>query len=131
MSAPPLRRPFGVPALLSLLLAVLAVGLFCGPATASSAAADVRVASAGPTLEVKAGGVGCGKDKQDERGSQPAAPSRGGSVQEALGALAAAHACGSGSGDFSAEAAFAAVDPDRGPPPGDPPSPVALSVLRV
>ncbi|MDG4859987.1 hypothetical protein P8605_17815, partial [Streptomyces sp. T-3] len=78
MSATPARRPFGVPALLSLLLAVLAVGLFCGPASATSGAApggDVRASAAFGTLEVQAGGVGCGKSKQDEQGSQPAAPS--------------------------------------------------------
>ncbi|SDL23988.1 hypothetical protein [Streptomyces indicus] len=125
MSAAPARRSFAVPLLLSLLLAV--VGVLC--AAGQSAAASGGSASVAVTEVVAVdqdGGVGCGKGERGEPGSQPSAPSRAGAAAELVPAPLPAV----GSAPVP-DGAFLSVTSERGSPPGDPPTPVTLSVLRV
>ncbi|MFC7310163.1 hypothetical protein ACFQVC_38855 [Streptomyces monticola] len=149
--APAPRRRSSVALLLGALLAVLTLGLVCGPASAAAAGASgalgtsgafsagasgagagagaqtVRVAA--PAMSAVGDGVGCGQQKKDESGGQPAAPSRGAFAHEQLvSTLSYAHG---GHADWTADGAFLGVTPDRGPPPRDPPTHVELSVLRV
>ncbi|MDQ8705960.1 hypothetical protein RCO28_26245 [Streptomyces sp. LHD-70] len=126
------RRRSAVTLLLGALLALLTVGLVCGPASASAGQATESVRAAAPSAAAPSasaldGKTGCGK-KQTDEGSQPAAPSRT-TVHEQLASTLSYEQ--SGTGDWTACGPLAGVAPDRGPPPRDPPSPVELSVLRV
>ncbi|MFF5567907.1 hypothetical protein ACFY7Z_19305 [Streptomyces sp. NPDC012623] len=122
----------------AVLLGVLAVLLFCVHAPApATPAGPVTVAAGGGTGEVVAATAdgpdrpvpGCGRGGQDDVGSRPVVPPRGGSGPELLPALYDAHGAGGpyGTGDQ----VVAAVAPERGRPPLPGPSPVGLSVLRV
>ncbi|MER7172517.1 hypothetical protein [Streptomyces mesophilus] len=128
MPAAPARRLFAVPLLVGVLLAV--VGVLCGasaaaPASSSSFSSSSSYGASAAVTVVDDALPGCGESDPAERGSQPAAPSRGTGAQELLAGQAAAPA---GLADCGA---FVGVTPERGPPPGDPPTPVTLSVLRV
>ncbi|MGW0737264.1 hypothetical protein [Streptomyces sp. NPDC002851] len=149
------RRSAAVRLVLGVLMTVFGLGLLCvgavgavgGAGAASGGAAAggvdaVRVTGAvsapvtevtGPVAKSADGdgnGVGCGKRDPSDRGSQPGAPTRGGSAYEQLlTTLAYAHGA---PGTTTPDGALThAVAPDRGPPPRDPPTHVELSVLRV
>ena len=125
MSVRPARRSYAVPLLLSLLLAV--AGVLCGAGQSAAASGGAPSAVAADVVAVEqAGGVGCGKGDTGEQGSQPSAPSRVGQASELLPASLPTLG-----GALVPECAFLSVTAERGPPPGDPPSPVSLSVLRV
>ncbi len=121
----PTHRPFAVPLLLSLLLAV--AGVLCGAGQSAAASGGAPTVAAVDVVAVdRSGGVGCGEGDTGEQGSQPSAPTRAGQGSEVLPAPAPAV------GETAAvDGAFLCVTPERGPPPGDPPTPVSLSVLRV
>ncbi|MDI3388738.1 hypothetical protein QIS99_21415 [Streptomyces sp. B-S-A8] len=119
------RRP-AVTVLLGALLALLTLGLACGPASASAGQVTGSVRAAAPSAAALDGKTGCGK-KQTDEGSQPAAPTRGSAQEQLASTLSYEHA----TGDWTADGHLAGAAPDRGPPPRDPPSPVELSVLRV
>ncbi|MEU4797228.1 hypothetical protein [Streptomyces sp. NPDC023327] len=127
------RTPWGP--LLGVLLVVL--GVCCGPARAAEPATKpatkpVAKPVAEQTVTVRAGestGVpGCGQGSRRETGQPPAAPPRPTSAYELLPALHEAHAA---SGGWGAEQTVPSPGPERGPPPLAPPSPLALSILRV
>ncbi|MDI3422251.1 hypothetical protein [Streptomyces luteolus] len=126
------RRRSAVTLLLAALLALLTVGLVCGPASASASASAGQVTesvrAAAPSASALDGKTGCGKKQTDESG-QPATPNRGGSAHEQLASTLSHEQ--SATGDGTPFGHLAGVAPDRGPPPRDPPSPVELSVLRV
>lgn len=111
--------------LLSLLLAVVGVLCAAGQSAASSGGA-ASVARADVVAVDQDGGVGCGKGQGGEQGSQPSAPSRGGAAAELVPAPLPAVG-----GVCALDGAFLSVTPERRTPPGDPPTPVTLSVLRV
>ncbi|MFI6943840.1 hypothetical protein ACIBI4_31645 [Streptomyces sp. NPDC050418] len=124
MSAAPARRTYAVPLLLSLLLAV--VGVLCAAGQSAASGGAASVAATQVVAVDQDGGVGCGKGETGEQGSQPSAPSRAGSAAELVPApLPAAD------GASVLDGTFLTVTPERGAPPGDPPTPVTLSVLRV
>ncbi|MBC9719093.1 hypothetical protein H9Y04_41905 [Streptomyces sp. TRM66268-LWL] len=118
------RRPLAVPLLLSLLLAVVAVLCAAGQSAAASGGA-ASVAHAEVVAVDQDGGVGCGKNDRGEQGSHPSAPTRGAAAELVPAPLPAA------GGTPVLDGPLLAVTPERGPPPGDPPTPVSLSVLRV
>ncbi|WP_434591834.1 hypothetical protein [Streptomyces sp. A5-4] len=137
-----------------------ATGLATGPATgpdARLAAADARAPEAvtvagasapdaGPTAQALPGAAfesaaeaapaavgeqrvpGCGKSPGGDSGTGPGTPARGSPSYELLHALYDARAA---SGPWGTAPVLPTVEPDRGPPPLDPPSPIDLSVLRV
>ncbi|MEV0317641.1 hypothetical protein ACIBKX_21410 [Streptomyces sp. NPDC050658] len=109
--------------LVAVLLVVL--GGFCGPAVAAEPVVKPAV-----TVQVteSTGAPGCGKGGQQDAGQAPAAPARSSSAYELLPALHQAHAA---SGGWAADQTVLCLAPERGPPVLAPPSPIALSVLRV
>ncbi|MEV7427659.1 MULTISPECIES: hypothetical protein [unclassified Streptomyces] len=126
----------------AVLLGVLAVLLFCVHSPAPAALVPGAVAGAGAgageavavSVAVADGGYergtpGCGRGGQDDLGSRPVVPPRGGSGPELLPALYDAH--GAGGPWSAADQVVASVTPERGRPPLPGPSPVGLSVLRV
>lgn len=118
----------------SLLLGLLGVLLGCtGNAAAATAGpaggtghdlAAVAAAAAGP---VQSPGCGRGADDNDS-GAHPGTPPRGGSAYELLPAL---HQTSGPASPAVPGHAFLDVSPLPALPPPAPPSPVALSVLRV
>lgn len=123
----------------SLLLGLLGALLGC-MGTASAAAEPAPVSAAGPDAAPAwvAGPVappaqppGCGRGADDDdRNAHPGTPPRGGSAYELLPALH--HGGGaSGPGALLPDRAFLDGSPLPAPPPAAPPTPVALSVLRV
>ncbi|MDJ0463520.1 hypothetical protein [Streptomyces sp. H27-C3] len=106
----------------------------------SAAAAGVPVALPGPAaatpgvVGLPAAAVGdqqvpgCGESPGGDSGTGPGTPARGSSSYELLHALYDARAA---SGPWGADPVLPAAEPDRGPLPLDPPSPIDLSVLRV
>ncbi|RDG35036.1 hypothetical protein [Streptomyces corynorhini] len=137
------RGPVLLPgALAGALLAVLAVLAFCGHVPVPVAGAGPQAApgvASGAVVEVEVvvtadggygrGTPGCGRGGQDDLGSRPVVPPRGGTGPELLPALYDAHG-GGGQGSATGQTA-ASVPPERGRPPLPGPSPIGLSVLRV
>ncbi|MEU1896387.1 hypothetical protein ACH4D4_34470 [Streptomyces pristinaespiralis] len=134
----------------SLLLGLLGALLGCmgaatgaaepAPVAATGAAEPAPVPAAGPDAAPAwvAGPVappaqppGCGRGADDDdRNAHPGTPPRGGSAYELLPALH--HGGGaSGPGALLPDRAFLDGSPLPAPPPAAPPTPVALSVLRV
>ncbi|MEU7581936.1 hypothetical protein AB0B50_30590 [Streptomyces sp. NPDC041068] len=119
-------------------LVVLGLGMFCGPA----AAAQQRVATAAEAAGVFAaheaapaaheadaqGSPGCGKGTDRGGDQAPGTPQRPGTAYELLPAL---HDTRAASGSWGADQAVLLVAPGRAPPALTPPSPIALSILRV
>ncbi|GGT46433.1 hypothetical protein GCM10010271_58070 [Streptomyces kurssanovii] len=111
------------------------------PASVSAAgpdAAPLSVAGPDPAPVSMSGPVaapaqtpGCGRGADDDdRGAHPGTPPRGSSPYELLPALHQAGGPG-GPGALLPDRAFLDESPLPAPPPAAPPTPVALSVLRV
>ncbi|MGW6456816.1 hypothetical protein ACWF94_12980 [Streptomyces sp. NPDC055078] len=128
--AHPAARPVTAFVLLGMVFALLVV--LCRPSYASGSADPGS--DTGPvavTVATAQGGgqpAGCGKGTvDDDGGAHPATPPRGGFSAELPPAPLDTHG---GTGVPSTTAA-PGINPERGPPPIAPPSPVNLSVLRV
>ncbi|QEU93346.1 hypothetical protein CP970_22640 [Streptomyces kanamyceticus] len=121
---------------MGVLLVVL--GLFCAPAAAARAAGPTAVVakeslptrSAAAEAQALEGreAPGCGKGGQHDAEQRPASPPRPSSAYELLPALVQAHGT---SGSWGEDQAVLGLNPVRGPPELEPPSPVDLSILRV